>query len=70
MHCGGKIKKKLIWHVQSEAYRPLFITGYCWCVDEDSGKPIPGTSVKDQVPKCDAIAAPMRPMNGKNCDLI
>lgn len=39
-------------------------TGYCWCVDEDSGKPIPGTSVKDQVPKCDAIAAPMRPMNG------
>lgn len=33
-------------------------------MDEDSGKPIPGTSVKDQVPKCDAIAAPMRPMNG------
>jgi len=40
------------------------ITGYCWCVDEESGKPIPGTSVKDQVPKCDAIAVPMRPMNG------
>ncbi|GFG37680.1 hypothetical protein Cfor_12164, partial [Coptotermes formosanus] len=39
-------------------------TGYCWCVDEDSGKPIPGTSVKDQVPKCDAIAAPMRPIIG------
>ncbi|KDR07744.1 SPARC-related modular calcium-binding protein 1, partial [Zootermopsis nevadensis] len=39
-------------------------TGYCWCVHEDSGKPIPGTSVKDQVPKCDTIPAPLRPMNG------
>ncbi|XP_023712551.1 SPARC-related modular calcium-binding protein 2 isoform X5 [Cryptotermes secundus] len=39
-------------------------TGYCWCVHEDSGKPIPGTSVKDQVPKCDAISTPLRPMSG------
>lgn len=39
-------------------------TGYCWCVDEESGNTIPGTSVKDQVPKCDAIAVPMRPMIG------
>ncbi|XP_049864497.1 SPARC-related modular calcium-binding protein 2 isoform X2 [Schistocerca gregaria] len=39
-------------------------TGYCWCVHEDSGKPIPGTPVKDQIPKCDAVPAPRRPMNG------
>ena len=68
MICGGKIK--IIWHVHPEAFLPLLITGYCWCVDEESGNTIPGTSVKDQVPKCDAITVPMRPMIGKNCDLI
>ncbi|BES98093.1 Secreted protein acidic and rich in cysteine Ca Hypothetical protein region [Nesidiocoris tenuis] len=39
-------------------------TGYCWCVDEDSGKPIPGTSVKDPNPQCDAVQPPPRPMKG------
>ncbi|KAK6641893.1 hypothetical protein RUM44_013613 [Polyplax serrata] len=39
-------------------------TGYCWCVNEDDGKPIPGTSVKDQLPKCDSVPAPIRPMKG------
>lgn len=39
-------------------------TGYCWCVHEDDGKPIPGTSVKDQSPKCDSIPVPIRPMKG------
>ncbi|CAH1791141.1 unnamed protein product [Owenia fusiformis] len=28
-------------------------TGYCWCVDEVSGKPIPGTSTHQVQPKCD-----------------
>lgn len=39
-------------------------TGYCWCVHEDDGKPIPGTSVKDQPPDCDSVPAPSRPMKG------
>lgn len=39
-------------------------TGYCWCVHEDSGKPIPGTSLKDAHPKCDSVQAPSRPMKG------
>lgn len=39
-------------------------TGYCWCVNEDDGKPIPGTSVKDQLPKCDSVPVPVRPMKG------
>lgn len=38
--------------------------GYCWCVNEDTGKNIPGTSVKNQTPKCDQIPAPSRPMKG------
>ena len=28
-------------------------TGYCWCVDQNSGKPIPGTSTQHVTPKCD-----------------
>nr|XP_029726240.1 SPARC-related modular calcium-binding protein 2 isoform X2 [Aedes albopictus] len=28
-------------------------TGYCWCVHEDTGKNIPGTSTKDKRPQCD-----------------
>ncbi|XP_058829667.1 SPARC-related modular calcium-binding protein 2 isoform X3 [Topomyia yanbarensis] len=28
-------------------------TGYCWCVHEDTGKNIPGTSTKDTRPQCD-----------------
>ncbi|GAB0099710.1 SPARC-related modular calcium-binding protein 2 [Sergentomyia squamirostris] len=39
-------------------------TGYCWCVHEDTGKNIPGTSTKDKRPQCDAIYAPTRPMKG------
>lgn len=39
-------------------------TGYCWCVHEDSGKNIPGTSTKDVRPQCDAITPPSRPMKG------
>ncbi|XP_039287273.1 SPARC-related modular calcium-binding protein 1 [Nilaparvata lugens] len=39
-------------------------TGYCWCVHEDTGKPIPGTSLKDSHPKCDSVQAPSRPMKG------
>lgn len=39
-------------------------TGYCWCVNEDDGKPIPGTSVKDMLPKCDSVPSPVRPMKG------
>ncbi|KAK3921211.1 SPARC-related modular calcium-binding protein 1 [Frankliniella fusca] len=35
-------------------------TGYCWCVNEDTGKPITGTSVKDRRPACDALAPTMK----------
>ncbi|KAL2099331.1 hypothetical protein ACEWY4_005811 [Coilia grayii] len=28
-------------------------TGYCWCVLVDTGRPIPGTSVRYQTPECD-----------------
>ena len=27
-------------------------TGYCWCVNEDNGKPIPGTSTHNVTPDC------------------
>ncbi|KAF4517666.1 hypothetical protein B566_EDAN004960 [Ephemera danica] len=36
--------------------------GYCFCVDEDTGKVLPGTSVKDGDPRCDSIIPPPRPM--------
>ncbi|XP_067012593.2 SPARC-related modular calcium-binding protein 2 isoform X3 [Anabrus simplex] len=39
-------------------------TGYCWCVYEDTGVPIPGTSIKDQNPNCDVVPPLARPMNG------
>ncbi|XP_077301995.1 SPARC-related modular calcium-binding protein 2-like isoform X5 [Arctopsyche grandis] len=39
-------------------------TGYCWCVNEDSGVPISGTAIKDEPPKCDAFSTPSRPMKG------
>ncbi|KAF5895647.1 SPARC-related modular calcium-binding protein 1 isoform X4, partial [Clarias magur] len=29
-------------------------TGYCWCVQVDTGRPIPGTSVRDKKPECSA----------------
>ena len=28
-------------------------TGYCWCVDDVTGRPIPGTSTHDVTPNCD-----------------
>jgi hypothetical protein len=39
-------------------------SGYCWCVYQDTGKPIPGTSSKDQTPNCNPVPAPVRPMKG------
>lgn len=39
-------------------------TGYCWCVHEDTGKNIPGTSTKDERPKCDLVLPLSRPMKG------
>ncbi|XP_055621829.1 SPARC-related modular calcium-binding protein 2 isoform X1 [Toxorhynchites rutilus septentrionalis] len=32
-------------------------TGYCWCVHEDTGKNIPGTSTKDKRPQCDVYSS-------------
>ncbi|XP_067335274.1 SPARC-related modular calcium-binding protein 1 isoform X2 [Channa argus] len=31
-------------------------TGYCWCVLVDTGRPIPGTSTRYQLPECDGTA--------------
>ncbi|XP_026333307.1 SPARC-related modular calcium-binding protein 2 [Hyposmocoma kahamanoa] len=39
-------------------------TGYCWCVHQDTGKPIPGSSVKDRKPDCDAAPQHASPMRG------
>ncbi|XP_012225870.1 SPARC-related modular calcium-binding protein 2 isoform X3 [Linepithema humile] len=39
-------------------------SGYCWCVYEDTGKPIPGTSSKDHTPNCYPVPTPSRPMKG------
>uniref|UniRef100_A0A1A9W9X7 Thyroglobulin type-1 domain-containing protein n=1 Tax=Glossina brevipalpis TaxID=37001 RepID=A0A1A9W9X7_9MUSC len=39
-------------------------TPYCWCVNEETGKNIPGTSVKDRRPQCDTIYTISRPMKG------
>lgn len=39
-------------------------TGYCWCVHEDTGKNIPGTSVKNQEPKCDQVVSAPRSIKG------
>lgn len=36
--------------------------GYCWCVHEDTGKNIPGTSIKDGRPDCAINFS--RPMKG------
>lgn len=38
---------------RAQCYRS---TGYCWCVHEDTGKPIPGTSTKDKQPQCDSLS--------------
>ncbi|XP_024945150.1 SPARC-related modular calcium-binding protein 2 isoform X3 [Cephus cinctus] len=39
-------------------------SGYCWCVYQDTGKPIPGTSSKDHTPNCNPVPIPSRPMKG------
>ncbi|XP_066596959.1 SPARC-related modular calcium-binding protein 2 isoform X2 [Prorops nasuta] len=39
-------------------------SGYCWCVYQDTGKPIPGTSSKDRAPNCNPVPTPSRPMKG------
>ncbi|KAH0944986.1 hypothetical protein HN011_006466, partial [Eciton burchellii] len=39
-------------------------SGYCWCVYQDTGKPIPGTSSKEQTPNCNPVPTPSRPMKG------
>ena len=42
-------------------------SGYCWCVYQDTGKPIPGTTSKDSVsPNCNPVPTPNRPMKGRN----
>ncbi|XP_033251430.1 SPARC-related modular calcium-binding protein 2-like isoform X4 [Drosophila miranda] len=38
-------------------------TPYCWCVNEDTGKNIPGTWVKNKPPQCDEDIV-VRPMKG------
>ncbi|XP_057661920.1 SPARC-related modular calcium-binding protein 2 isoform X1 [Diorhabda carinulata] len=38
--------------------------GYCWCVNEDTGKNIPGTSVKNGTPNCDHLKANTKVMKG------
>lgn len=39
-------------------------SGYCWCVYQDSGIVIPGTSKKDGTPNCNPVPEPNRPMKG------
>ncbi|XP_020290020.1 SPARC-related modular calcium-binding protein 1 isoform X3 [Pseudomyrmex gracilis] len=40
-------------------------SGYCWCVLQDSGKPIPGTSIKQPIsPNCNPVPTPSRPIKG------
>ncbi|XP_076264781.1 SPARC related modular calcium binding-like protein magu isoform X2 [Rhynchophorus ferrugineus] len=38
--------------------------GYCWCVNEDTGKNIPGTSIKDNIPNCNLLKITQHPMKG------
>ncbi|KAH8402150.1 hypothetical protein KR009_010161 [Drosophila setifemur] len=38
-------------------------TPYCWCVNEDTGKSIPGTLMKNKQPQCDEEVV-VRPMKG------
>ena len=36
-------------------------TGYCWCVDDVTGRPVPGTSTHNVKPDCDIIASRRQP---------
>lgn len=49
-------------YARAQCYRS---TGYCWCVHQDTGKPIPGSSVKDAKPDCDAAPQHASPMRGR-----
>jgi SPARC-related modular calcium-binding protein len=48
-------------------HRVQCYSGYCWCVYQDTGKPIPGTSSKNGTPNCNPAPTPSRPMKG-NCN--
>ncbi|CAB3225252.1 unnamed protein product [Arctia plantaginis] len=48
-------------YARAQCYRS---TGYCWCVHQDTGKPIPGSSVKDRRPDCDSAPQHASPMRG------
>jgi hypothetical protein len=37
------------------------LTGYCWCAHDETGKPIPGTSVQNSKPNCDNL--PLQVLN-------
>ncbi|XP_026297390.1 SPARC-related modular calcium-binding protein 1 isoform X3 [Apis mellifera] len=45
-------------------HRVQCYSGYCWCVYQDTGKPIPGTSSKNHTPNCNPVPIPTRPMKG------
>ncbi|XP_043801614.1 SPARC-related modular calcium-binding protein 1 isoform X4 [Apis laboriosa] len=45
-------------------HRVQCYSGYCWCVYQDTGKPIPGTSSKNHTPNCNPVPTPSRPMKG------
>ncbi|XP_071649885.1 SPARC-related modular calcium-binding protein 2 isoform X1 [Temnothorax longispinosus] len=46
-------------------HRVQCYSGYCWCVYQDTGTPIPGTSSKeDRTPNCNPVPTPNRPMKG------
>ncbi|XP_072749788.1 SPARC-related modular calcium-binding protein 2 isoform X4 [Anoplolepis gracilipes] len=45
-------------------YRIQCYSGYCWCVYQDTGKPIPGTSSKNRTPNCNPVPTPSRPIKG------
>uniref|UniRef100_A0A452H510 SPARC related modular calcium binding 1 n=1 Tax=Gopherus agassizii TaxID=38772 RepID=A0A452H510_9SAUR len=43
-----------------DTYKPIQChqaTGYCWCVQADTGRPIPGTSTRNFPPDCESDAA-------------
>lgn len=47
--------------IQIQCYKAA---GYCFCVHEDTGKNIPGTTVKHGSPQCDQLTNVNRPMKG------